>query len=150
MRDSSGPALLSGGATVLIPSGEGPTGAALGDYFFYPVGPAGPRVIQSRLDTGLSAAGLHNDNGVWRAKGSGGGDVILRFTGHNAFGVMDHTVCLRSGGEIHVPMRVVANGDGAEVMLTLFRQPGVSVEAFEHDANWVRRDLAQLREMLTG
>jgi hypothetical protein len=76
--------------------------------------------------------------------------VILRFTPQNAFGVMDHTVCLRGGAEIHVPMRVVANGDGAEVMLTLFRQPGVSVEAFEHDANWVRRDLAQLRDMLTG
>ncbi len=103
-----------------------------------------------RWATGLSAAGLHNDNGVWRAKGPGGGDVILRFTPQNAFGVMDHTVCLRSGAEIHVPMRVVANGDGAEVMLTLFRQPGVSVEAFEHDANWVRRDLAQLRDMLTG
>ena len=100
--------------------------------------------------TGLSAAGLHNDNGVWRAKGPGGGDVILRFTPQNAFGVMDHTVCLRSGAEIHVPMRVVANGDGAEVMLTLFRQAGVSVDAFEHDANWVRRDLAQLRDMLTG
>jgi hypothetical protein len=103
-----------------------------------------------RWATGLSAAGLHNDNGVWRAKGPGGGDVILRFTPQNAFGVMDHTVCLRSGAEIHVPMRVVANGDGAEVMLTLFRQPGVSIEAFEHDANWVRRDLAQLRDMLTG
>jgi hypothetical protein len=63
---------------------------------------------------------------------------------------MDHTVCLRTGAEIPVPMRVVANGDGAEVMLTLFRQPGVSVEAFEHDANWVRRDLNQLRDMLTG
>ncbi|MDB5545937.1 MAG: polyketide cyclase [Hyphomicrobiales bacterium] len=103
-----------------------------------------------RWATGLSAAGLHNDNGVWRAKGPGGGDVILRFTAHNPFGVMDHTVCLRTGAEIPVPMRVVANGDGAEVMLTLFRQPGVSVEAFEHDANWVRRDLNQLRDMLTG
>ena len=63
---------------------------------------------------------------------------------------MDHTVVLRTGAEIHVPMRVVVNGDGAEVMLTLYRQPGVSLEAFEHDANWVRRDLAQLRDMLTG
>jgi hypothetical protein len=106
--------------------------------------------VFARWATGLSAAGLHDDNGVWRAKGPGGGDAILRFTGHNAFGVMDHTVVLRSGAEIYVPMRVVANGDGAEVMLTLFRQPGVSVEAFEHDANWVRRDLAQVRDMLTG
>jgi len=106
--------------------------------------------IFPRWATGLSAAGLHDDNGVWRAKGPGGGDVIIRFTGQNAFGVMDHTVVMRSGAEIHVPMRVVANGDGAEVMLTLFRQPGVSAEAFEHDAQWVRRDLQQLRDMLTG
>lgn len=103
-----------------------------------------------RWATGLSAAGLRNEDGVWRGKGPGGGDVILRFTPPNAFGVMDHAVILRSGAEIHVPMRVVANGDGAEVMITLFRQPGVSVEAFAHDANWVRRDLDQLRDMLTG
>jgi hypothetical protein len=103
-----------------------------------------------RWATGLSAAGLHHDKGIWRAKGPDGGDVILRFSPQNAFGVMDHTVVLRTGAEIHVPMRVVVNGDGAEVMLTLYRQPGVSLEAFEHDANWVRRDLAQLRDMLTG
>jgi hypothetical protein len=103
-----------------------------------------------RWATGLRASGLHNDRGIWRARGPGGGDVILRFSPQNAFGVMDHVVVLRTGTEIHVPMRVVANGDGAEVMLTLFRQPGVSIEAFEHDANWVRRDLAQLRDMLTG
>jgi uncharacterized protein YndB with AHSA1/START domain len=100
-----------------------------------------------RWASGLSAAGLHNDNGVWRAQGPGG-PVILRFTGHNAFGVMDHWVFLRSGAEIHVPMRVVAHGDGSEVMVTLFRQPGASPEAFEHDARWVRRDLDALRDML--
>ena len=102
-----------------------------------------------RWATGLSAAGLHNDNGVWRAQGPGG-PVILRFTPRNAFGVMDHWVVMKSGHEIYVPMRVVADGEGAHVLLTLFRQPGVSHEAFEHDANWVRRDLQNLRDMLEG
>ncbi len=100
-----------------------------------------------RWASGLSAAGLRFDGEEWRATGPGG-PVMLRFTDHNRFGVMDHSVHLQSGMVIHVPMRVCANGSGAEVMLTLFRPGNASEDAFEHDANWVRRDLARLRDML--
>jgi hypothetical protein len=37
--------------------------------------------------------------------------------------VLDHTVVLPDGTEVYVPMRVVPNGGGSEVMLVLFRQP---------------------------
>jgi hypothetical protein len=51
------------------------------------------------------------------------GTVGLRFTPHNEYGVLDHTVVLPDGTEVYGPMRVVPNGRGSEVMLVLFRQP---------------------------
>lgn len=99
--------------------------------------------------TGLSASSLEPDGDAWEALGSEG-PIRIRFTGHNAFGVMDHWVELQDGKMVHVPMRVVANGEGAEVMLTLYRQPGMSEEAFRHDQDWVRRDLQRLRERFSS
>lgn len=42
-------------------------------------------------------------------------------------------------------MRVVPNGDGSEVVFTLFRQPGMTDEQFAADAAWVAKDLAALK-----
>jgi hypothetical protein len=51
--------------------------------------------------------------------------------------------------EIYVPLRVVANGDaGSEVLLTLFRRPGMSDEKFAADAEWVLSDLRKLKALL--
>lgn len=44
-------------------------------------------------------------------------------------------------------MRVVQNGDGAEVLLTLFRQPEMSPTKFLTDVEWVQRDLLALQTM---
>lgn len=49
-----------------------------------------------------------------------------------------------------VPLRVVGNGTGAEVLLTLFRQPGLSQARFRADQDWVRRDLAALKHLAEG
>jgi hypothetical protein len=38
-------------------------------------------------------------------------------------------------------LRVIANADGAEILLTLFRQPDMTEEQFLADIEWVRRDL---------
>jgi hypothetical protein len=46
-------------------------------------------------------------------------------------------------------MRIIRNGDGAEVQLTLFRQPDMSDAAFAADAQWVTRDLQALRALFT-
>lgn len=73
--------------------------------------------------SGLSGSSLEKDGEAWKAEGPEG-PVRIRFTDHNAFGVVGHHVHAGSGSEIHVPMRGVPNGDGAEVLLTLFRQPG--------------------------
>jgi hypothetical protein len=96
-----------------------------------------------RWASGLATSALEDCGDHWKGHGPDA-SVSIRFTGHNAFGVMDHTVQLDSGEEIHVPLRVFQNGAGAEVALTLFRQPGMSAEKFEADIAWVRRDLAAL------
>ncbi|MXP61866.1 polyketide cyclase [Roseomonas sp. M0104] len=102
-----------------------------------------------RWASGLSQAGLRREGDTWRAEGPEG-PVRIRFTPRNDFGVMDHFVDTATGPEIAVPLRVVANGEGAEVMLTLFRQPGMSAEKFAEDAAWMERDLAALRALLEG
>jgi len=58
---------------------------------------------------------------------------------------MDHFVDTGAGDPIHIPLRVVQNGEGAEVVLTLFRQPGMTNERFAADAKWINKDLATLR-----
>ena len=99
--------------------------------------------------SGLSGSSLEKEGEAWKAEGPEG-PVRIRFTGHNPFGVMDHHVEAGSGPEVHVLMRVVPNAGGAEVPVTLFRQPGMSDAKFAADAEWVRRDLLALRAMATG
>jgi hypothetical protein len=101
-----------------------------------------------RWASGLSRSGLTQDGEWWNAMGPEG-PIRIRFTAQNAFGVMDHHVDLGGGTEIYVPMRVIANGGGAEVLLTLFRQPGMSDGKLATDADWVRQDLLALRALLT-
>lgn len=61
---------------------------------------------------------------------------------------MDHYV--QAGGpEIYIPLRIIQNGDGADVQFTLFRQPGMSDAKFAADAEWVERDLLALKALVT-
>jgi hypothetical protein len=70
------------------------------------------------------------------------------FSPPNEFGVLDHWVCPEVGEEIHVPLRVVANEKGCELILTLFRLPGMSDEKFAADAELVRQDLRFAKKLL--
>lgn len=76
------------------------------------------------------------------------GPMQLRFAERNPFGVLDHYVTTPSGIEVYVPMRVVSNGDGSEVLLTLFRLPGMSDERYAEDQRLVERDLRALKDLL--
>jgi hypothetical protein len=102
----------------------------------------------ARWASGLGT-GLERSGEGWIAQGPEG-PIRIRFSPPNDFGVLDHVVTLASGAEISVPMRVLANGSGSEVSLTLFRQPGMDDEKFAADAEWVRRDLASLKRWLEG
>ncbi len=97
--------------------------------------------------SGLSQSSLAKDGDAWKVEG--GEPVRIRFTRHNAFGVMDHYVTAGNGPEIYVPMRIIQNGDGADVQFTLFRQQDMSDERFAADAEWVERDLLALKALVT-
>lgn len=99
--------------------------------------------------SGLSKAGLRRDGDGWLAGGPEG-PIRIRFTPHNDYGVMDHVVETGDGNEVHMPMRVVRNGAGAEVMVTLYRQPGMTDEKLAADAKWIARDLAALKKLVEG
>jgi hypothetical protein len=94
-----------------------------------------------------AARSLRREGDQWVADGPDG-RAVLRFAGPNEFGVLDHWVTLASGAELHMPVRVVPNGSGAEVTFTLFRQPGMSDDIFARDAAWVTKDLAALKALL--
>jgi hypothetical protein len=96
--------------------------------------------------SGLSS-GLKRDGDEWLAPGPLG-NARVRFAPDNALGVVDHLVTLENGAKVHNALRVVPNGDGAEVMFTLLRQPGMSDAQFTADAATVAKDLAALKGIL--
>lgn len=63
----------------------------------------------------------------------------------NNFGILDHYVKLTSGVEIYIPMRVVKNADGSEVMLTVFQTPEMTDEVSTKDVGTVEKDLNHLK-----
>lgn len=69
---------------------------------------------------------------------------------HNDHGVLDHSVIPDDGEPMHNPMRLLANGDGCELVFTLYRRPSMSEDEFARDAAWVSRDLAKLKALLAG
>lgn len=98
--------------------------------------------------SGLGAS-LRRAGADWIAE-TPDGPATVRFTERNSRGVLDHSVQLPRGGSVYVPLRVIANGEGCELALTLFRLPGMSEERFAADATWVMRDLQAAKRILEG
>jgi hypothetical protein len=99
-----------------------------------------------RWASGLGKS-LKKVNGEWVAE-TPEGPVKVRFTERNEFGVVDHWVSPKPGLQIYIPMRVISNGSGSELIFTLFRLPDMSDEKFAADAEWVMRDLTSLKNLL--
>ena len=99
-----------------------------------------------RWASGLGKS-LKKANGEWIAE-TPEGAAKIRFTEHNELGILDHWVSTEPGLEIYIPMRVIPNGGGSELIFTLFRLPGMSDEKFSSDAEWVMRDLTTLKNFL--
>jgi Polyketide cyclase / dehydrase and lipid transport len=76
------------------------------------------------------------------------GQAGFAFAARNDYGVLDHHVSLPSGELIYVPMRVIADGNGSEVVFTLRRRTGMTDDEFARDAGLVAADLARLRQLL--
>ncbi len=94
---------------------------------------------------GLATATLTPvDDGSWRAS-SPFGEVIVRFTGPNDLGVLDHTVLMPDRTEVLNPLRVLPHEVGAEVVFTVRRRAGMSDDELAADADAVATDLETLR-----
>jgi hypothetical protein len=86
-------------------------------------------------------------NGEWIVDTPHGQNKVM-LTERNNYGILDHHVKLTSGVEVYVPMRVVKNGDGSEVMLTVFQPPEMTDEAFVEDIQTVEKDLNNLKTIV--
>ena len=93
-------------------------------------------------------AGFERRGDHWVVDGGPIGEIEVRFAPDNDLGVADHDVTMPDGTTVQNALRVVPNGDGAEVMFTLLRQSSMSDADFEADAAHVRKDLAKLKSIL--
>lgn len=96
--------------------------------------------------TGL-AKGLKKWGHIYMAE-TDDGMMKVKFSERNDFGIADHFVYPTTETEIYIPLRVIRNGEGSEVILTLFQEPSMSAEKFKADAEWVKKDLAKLKEVI--
>ena len=99
--------------------------------------------------TGLGTAPVPLPDGAWRVE-TPVGPMRVVFAPANDFGVVDHVVSPLTGGDpvADVPLRVVPNGNGSEVMLTVFQQPGMSDAQYAADTALVQADLVRLKHAL--
>jgi hypothetical protein len=74
--------------------------------------------------------------------------VRLTFAPRNDLGVLDHCLTLNSGAVIYVPMRVIADESGSEVVFTVRRRTGMTDAEFQADGAAVAADLALLKRLL--
>jgi hypothetical protein len=93
------------------------------------------------------ASGLQQIDGKWLAT-TAQGVMKVEFSPTNPYGVLDHWVHVQPGVVVYVPLRLVANGNGCELTLGLFRQPGMSEEQFEADSRLVTSDLLTAKQLL--
>jgi Polyketide cyclase / dehydrase and lipid transport len=102
----------------------------------------------SRWAAGLGGPAVRTGDG-WFVE-TPAGRARITFAPANDYGVLDHEVVTPTGETVHVPMRVVADGEGCEVIFTVRRAPGASDEEFDQDAGRVGADLAHLKQILEG
>jgi len=92
---------------------------------------------------------IKKSNGGWIVE-TPQGPVNVRLSKRNDFGILDHYVSPAPGVEVFVPMRVVPNGSGSEVLFTVFQPGDMSDEKYAEDIRWVEQDLHHLKSIMEG
>ena len=93
------------------------------------------------------AKSVHETDDGWSVE-TADGAVGIAFAAENTFGVVDHRVTDDRGFDDLNPMRVIANGDGSEVLFTLFQPSGTTAGQFRRDLATVASDLQVLKRVL--
>ncbi len=83
----------------------------------------------------------------WRVD-TGQGEVGLRFTGPVEYGILDHVVTLTPELHVVVPMRVLPNEEGSEILFTLFRPSAMTEARLNQDIALVTADLQTLKRVM--
>jgi hypothetical protein len=84
---------------------------------------------------------------IWLGKSSLG-DIKIKWSPLNEFGILDHHVTLPNGETVYNPMRIISNDKGSEFVFTLFWMPGRTEKEFNEDAQSVTADLKKLKEIM--
>lgn len=95
---------------------------------------------------GLSAS-IEQVDDHWEAD-SPMGRVRVNLAERNEYGILDHNVTMPSGEVVYNPMRVLADGDGSEVVFTTRRLAGMTDDEFDRDEQAVSADLARLKRIM--
>ena len=93
------------------------------------------------------AKSVHRRGDSWVVE-TGLESLGFSFVAPNVLGVLDHRVTGANGLNSVNPMRVIANGEGSEVLFTLFREPGMPDADFARGLEAVRSDLSALKRVL--
>lgn len=97
--------------------------------------------------TGVGDSFEHQAGNDW-VSNTPTGQIVFRFSERNRFGILD-VITMPEGGEpIYVPVRVIANGEGTQIILTLLQRPGMSDEHLQSDAEWTTSNLQALKSLL--
>ena len=92
-------------------------------------------------------SGFEQSGEDWTLFDPSGKPVKMRFAQRNAYGILDHDVFV-DDRVVHVAIRVMPNGDGAEVAFLLLQTPDLSDADLRRDAAAVRKDLDTLKALL--
>ncbi len=75
-------------------------------------------------------------------------EASLAFIGPTEHGILDHVVTPEGGASVLVPMRVVPNEEGSEVLFTAFRPALMNEPEWQKDLSLVQADLQRLKQCL--
>ena len=86
-------------------------------------------------------------DGDWQAE-TPFGFRQFRFSPPNRHGVLDHAVFVPGGEILYMPMRVVPNDEGTELIFTFFRREGMDDAQFASAVEWIMTDFLALKSLL--
>lgn len=88
-----------------------------------------------------------SDDSGWWEMATPRGEARIRMRADARHGILDHDF-VDPQASWTVPARVIANGGGAEFMITFFRPPGFTDDDCDEQIKLVDRELARLKEPL--
>jgi hypothetical protein len=108
---------------------------------------ADPRTLP-RWAHGLGEEVEHVD-GAWFVS-TPAGRARVTFAPRNDLGVLDHVVDTPTGERVHVPLRVVPDGEDACEVVLMLRPGGMTPDEVARDAGLMQADLDRLRDLVEG